>query len=216
MDHFVGESEYDEQEYAQVLPKIRKVFTTSNVDFVSLNALIILDREKPLRVLLMELVQEARYKIRHKDLDAKNTKILEALSDLERDIAVDKEALFKRARELKDKEQHLSSKEKELAAKERDFKSVIGKEYERLESKLNKLYSDKTQDLDKKSGNIERNLKYKIQILDKKLEELNNLRNGEKISVEKLKDRITRLDKENQSYKSKIRETEGLYQSSLL
>lgn len=71
-----------------MLAKTKKILTTSNPEYVSLNALLVLNKERPLKVLLMELLLDAKYKIKSRDLDAKHTHILQALTSLEKEIAV--------------------------------------------------------------------------------------------------------------------------------
>lgn len=71
---------------------------------------------------------------------------------------------------MKEKEGAIREKDKEVNSREKEMKERLQKEYEKRVEMFGKFVEEAIGQLDKKAAAIERNIKYKIHILDNRLE----------------------------------------------
>ncbi len=86
------------------------------------------------------------------------------------------------------------------------MKGLLSKQYDKLQQKMAKVLEEQYGQLDKKSALVERNIRYKIQILESRIEEANKVKTKEKTNEARLKQKILRVEKDRDEYKNKCRE----------
>lgn len=92
---------------------------------------------------------------------------------------------------------------------------MMQREYEKLLERSQKAIQESLVEVDKKTNLIERNIKYKIQLLDKRIEDYQKVQLAERQIDTKMKEKCIRLEKELQITKVKSNEAERIAASFL-